>query len=142
MSNRGFFNWFKVDGCFNLNKTYSHCWILCSLNASEIFLSSPPCNLKVDVYITSIAYKASPNRSSLLAYTQISYWRQCRSRIRSTTIVSFLKCSLCDCIYVESNLQMEQMGLGKTLQAIFFLSYLKFHQGLQGPFRESMRSAS
>lgn len=26
------------------------------------------------------------------------------------------------------------MGLGKTLQAISFLSYLKFHQGLQGPF--------
>ena len=34
------------------------------------------------------------------------------------------------------------MGLGKTLQAISFLSYLKFHQGLRGPFRESMRSAS
>ncbi|KAL0862235.1 hypothetical protein Bca101_041353 [Brassica carinata] len=26
------------------------------------------------------------------------------------------------------------MGLGKTLQAISFLSYLKFHQGLRGPF--------
>ncbi|CAG7883245.1 unnamed protein product [Brassica rapa] len=123
MSSRGFFNWFKVYGCFNLSKTYSHCWILCSFrtqqqyyltNASGNFLSSLPCNLKVDVYITSIAYTDSPNRSSLLAYTQISYWRQCR-----TTIVSFLKCSLCDCIYVESNLQMEQMRLGKTLQAIF-----------------------
>ncbi|KAF2587478.1 hypothetical protein F2Q70_00036031 [Brassica cretica] len=34
-----------------------------SMNASENFLSSPPCNLKVDVYITSIAYKASPNRN-------------------------------------------------------------------------------
>lgn len=33
------------------------------------------------------------------------------------------------------------MGLGKTLQAISFLSYMKFHQGLPGPFRESMRSA-
>ena len=42
----------------------------------------------------------------------------------------------------ESNLRIEQMGLGKTLQAISFLSYLKFHQGLRGPFRESMRSAS
>lgn len=29
------------------------------------------------------------------------------------------------------------MGLGKTLQAISFLSYLKFHQGLPGPFRKS-----
>ncbi|CAF2074109.1 unnamed protein product [Brassica oleracea] len=142
MSSRGFFNWFKVDGCFNLNKTYLHCWILCSLNASEKFLSSPPCNLKVDVYITSIAYKASPNRSSLLAYTQISYWRQCPSRIRSATIVSFLKCSLCDCIYVESNLQMGADGVGEDSTSNFFLSYLKFHQGLQGPFRESMRSAS
>ncbi|CAN6988614.1 unnamed protein product [Brassica rapa subsp. trilocularis] len=111
MSSRGFFNWFKVYGCFNLSKTYSHCWILCSFRTQQ---HSLPCNLKVDVYITSIAYTDSPNRSSLLAYTQISYWRQCR-----TTIVSFLKCSLCDCIYVESNLQMEQMRLGKTLQAIF-----------------------
>ena len=42
----------------------------------------------------------------------------------------------------ESNLRIKQMGLGKTLQAISFLSYLKFHQGLRGPFRESMRSAS
>ncbi|XP_013680495.1 uncharacterized protein LOC106385084 isoform X2 [Brassica napus] len=105
-----------------------------SMNASEKFLSSPPCNLKVDVYITSIAYKASPNRSSLLAYTQISYWRQCPSRIRSATIVSFLKCSLCDCIYVESNLQMGADGVGEDSTSNFFLSYLKFHQGLQGPF--------
>lgn len=29
------------------------------------------------------------------------------------------------------------MGLGKTLQAISFVSYLKFHQKLAGPFRES-----
>ncbi|XP_024010779.1 probable helicase CHR10 [Eutrema salsugineum] len=28
----------------------------------------------------------------------------------------------------------DEMGLGKTLQAISFLSYLKFHQGLRGPF--------
>ncbi|KAJ4892347.1 SNF2 domain-containing protein / helicase domain-containing protein [Raphanus sativus] len=34
----------------------------------------------------------------------------------------------------ESNRRIEQMGLGKTLQAISFLSYLKFHQGLPGPF--------
>ncbi|WZY72525.1 hypothetical protein YC2023_004765 [Brassica napus] len=27
-----------------------------------------------------------------------------------------------------------EMGLGKTLQAIYFLSFLKFHQGLRRPF--------
>ncbi|KAF2544300.1 hypothetical protein F2Q68_00029830 [Brassica cretica] len=28
MSSWGFFSWFKVYGRFNLNNTYSHCWIL------------------------------------------------------------------------------------------------------------------
>ena len=32
----------------------------------------------------------------------------------------FLNLYLCDCIYVETNLQIEHMGLGKTLEAIFF----------------------
>ncbi|EOA26554.1 hypothetical protein CARUB_v10022613mg [Capsella rubella] len=36
----------------------------------------------------------------------------------------------------KSNLieTLDQMGLGKTLQAISFLCYLKFHKGLPGPF--------
>nr|VDD44588.1 unnamed protein product [Brassica oleracea] len=45
---------------------------------------------------------------------------------------------------VNTNLQIERMGLGKTLEAIvfFLLSYLKFLQGLREPFCESMGSAS
>ena len=54
----------------------------------------------------------------------------------------FLNRYLCDCIYVETNLQIEHMGLGKTLEAIFFFSYMKFLQGLREPFCESVRLAS
>ncbi|CAN6878869.1 unnamed protein product [Brassica oleracea var. botrytis] len=43
---------------------------------------------------------------------------------------------------VNTNLQIEHMGLGKTLEAIFFFSYMKFLQGLREPFCESVRLAS
>ncbi|KAH0857324.1 hypothetical protein HID58_085585 [Brassica napus] len=53
MSSWGFFSWFKVYGRFNLNNTYSHCWILGRFKSQQRYylrncLSSLPCNLKVD----------------------------------------------------------------------------------------------
>lgn len=78
-------------------------------------------------------FQYKPKLKNLNQLFQLFYY-DCR--IRGTTTF-FPKRYLCDCIHVESNLQIEQMGLGKTLQAIYFLSYLKFHQGLRRPFCES-----
>ncbi|CAH8297939.1 unnamed protein product [Eruca vesicaria subsp. sativa] len=70
--------------------------------------------------------KASPSQRSLLTYIQISSRHQCTSRRGTVPPLFILKRYLCGCIYVESNLQIEQMGLGKTLQAISFFTLQDF----------------
>ncbi|CAG7889095.1 unnamed protein product [Brassica rapa] len=62
MSSKGFFNWFKVYGCFSFNQTYLHCWILCSftthqqyyliwcLDHEDLFMSLPLHTTKINFH--------------------------------------------------------------------------------------------